>query len=74
LSTTFRLAVWLLRTISFGLESTRVLPKASSSLMVLVIDPPAAAFGLLYVSERNELLRLGGASGSVGVAKLWRIE
>jgi len=32
---------------SFGLDSTRVRPNVSRSLMVVVMDPPAAALGLL---------------------------
>src|SRR5207244_13081805 len=47
LSTTFSIAVWLLSTMSLGLESTRVLPNASSSLIVLEMLPPTAALGLL---------------------------
>ena len=63
-------AVWLLITMSFGLESTRVLPNDSSSFTVLLIEPPAAAFGLLYC-EREE--RAGAlASVLVPLMRLWR--
>jgi hypothetical protein len=53
LSTTLRIAVWLLIAMMRGLESTRVLPKVSSSFTVLLIDPPTAALGLLYWIEKN---------------------
>jgi len=46
LSTTFSTAVWLLSTMSFGLDSTRVRPNWSSSFTVLRMLPPTAAFGL----------------------------
>src|SRR5436853_2054294 len=55
LSTTFSTAVWLLMTMIRGLESTRVLPNWSSSLTVLLMEPPAAAFGLVYWTEKNGL-------------------
>ena len=55
LSTTLSTAVWLLIAMIFGLESTRVLPNESSSFTVLLIEPPAAALGLLYLTEKNGL-------------------
>ena len=47
-STTFITAVWLLRVVIRGLESTLVLPKVSRSLIDDLIAPPTAALGLLY--------------------------
>src|SRR5689334_15445856 len=68
LSTTFSTAVWLLIAMMRGLESTRVLPNWSSSLMVLLIDPPEAALGLVYWIEKKGLAVL--ASVPVPLMKL----
>jgi hypothetical protein len=59
---------------SFGLESTRVLPNASSSFTVLEIDPPTAALGLLYWTEKNDVLSVFGVVASDGPTKFWRNE
>src|SRR5690349_15077275 len=68
LSTTFSTAVWLLIAMMRGLDSTRVLPNWSSSLIVLLIEPPLAAFGLVYWIEKNGLAAL--ASVPVPLMKL----
>ena len=47
LSVTFSTAVWLLSTMSSGLDSTRVLPNWLRMLMVLEMLPPMAGLGLL---------------------------
>ena len=59
-------AVWLLSTLSFGLDSTRVLPNESSSFTVLLIEPPTAACGLLYCTEKN------GALARFPPVRFWR--
>jgi hypothetical protein len=59
-------AVWLFTAMIFGLDSTLVVPKESSSFTVLEMFPPAAAFGLLYDTEKN------GASARLVPMKFWR--
>src|SRR5687767_9880189 len=58
LSTIFSTAVWLLIAMIRGLESTRVLPNVSRSLIVLLIAPPTAALGFEYWIEKNGLAGL----------------
>jgi hypothetical protein len=52
----------------FGLESTCVVPYESRSFTVLLMEPPAAAFGLLYCTEKN------GFCAMFVPRKFWRIE
>src|SRR6267143_2701073 len=62
LSTTRSSAVWLLRTESFGLESTRTLPKDSSNWRTPAMFVPLEAASVRRFGNAGALGRLPGAA------------